>query len=282
MPELITGQAIRLSPLVCRVLAPNPGLMTGPGTNSYLIGQEELVVLDPGPAIDSHVTALLAAAEQMGGRIRHILLTHTHRDHSPAAALLAQRTGARIYGRRPHAGDPAQDFSADIAHEFQQGEDFGWAGLQLKALHTPGHVGNHLCYWLEAERLLFTGDHLINGSTVVIVPPSGHMGDYLRSLQLLQGYDIARLAPGHGDVIENAQGLIAYTIAHRLAREAKVLDKLATLMEADLATLVVPVYDDVNPNLHPLAQYSLHAHLIKLRDEGRVQEQDGRWRLLSV
>jgi glyoxylase-like metal-dependent hydrolase (beta-lactamase superfamily II) len=278
VPELTTGACIAIAPGVHRVLAPNPSFMTGPGTNTYLIGQQELAVLDPGPANADHVAAILAAARQIGGSIRHILLTHTHKDHSPAAALLVEQTGAVIQGRKPFAGDMAQDFSAAISHEPAHGERFVLEGRHIVALHTPGHVGNHVCYWLEEERLLFTGDHLINGSTVVIIPPSGDMGDYIRSLQLLLDYDIARIAPGHGDVIDNAEALIRYTIGHRLAREGKVMEKLTALGEADLPTLVVPVYDDVNPALHALAQYSLLAHLLKLQQDGRVTEAEGLWR----
>jgi hydroxyacylglutathione hydrolase len=277
VPELITGRCIAVAPGVHRVLAPNPSFMTGPGTNSYLLGRDELLVIDPGPPSEAHVEALLAAAREIGAPICHILLTHTHKDHSPAAKLLAEKTGAAIYGRKPFAGDPAQDFSVDIRHEFAHEERFSWVDGEITALHTPGHVGNHVCYWLAEEKLLFTGDHLINGSTVVIVPPSGHMGDYIRSLELLLAYEIAQIAPGHGDIIGDAETLIRYTIGHRLKREAKVLEKLATLKQADIPTLVVPVYDDVNPALHPLAQYSLHAHLIKLRDEGKVQECEGHW-----
>lgn len=280
MPELITGKCVALSPQVHRVLAPNAGFMTGPGTNTYLLGQKELAVLDPGPLDENHVAAILQAAKEIGGEIRWVLLTHTHRDHSPAAARIVAKTGATIYGSKPFAGDPAQDFTADISHEVQHQEHLELGGLKLTALHTPGHVGNHFCYWLEDEKLLFTGDHLINGSTVVIVPPSGHMGDYIRSLELLLGYQIARLAPGHGDLIENAEAIIRYTIHHRLAREQKVLAKLAALHQADLSTLVVPVYDDVSPSLHAIAQYSLHAHLIKLRDEGKVSESAGLWRMV--
>jgi glyoxylase-like metal-dependent hydrolase (beta-lactamase superfamily II) len=282
MPELITGACITIAPGVHRVLAPNPSFMTGPGTNTYIIGEQELTVLDPGPANDGHVEAILAAARQIGGSIRHILLTHTHKDHSPASAALVAHTGARITGLKPFAGDLAQDFSAAISHQPAHDELIILEGRRLRALHTPGHVGNHVCYWLEDERLLFTGDHLINGSTVVIIPPSGDMGDYIRSLQLLLDYPIARIAPGHGDIIDNAEALIRYTIGHRLAREQKVLEKLTALVEADLPTLVVPVYDDVNPALHPLAQYSLLAHLLKLQADAKVNEAGGIWRLAAT
>lgn len=280
MPELITGACVRVAPGVHRVLAPNPSFMTGPGTNSYLVGRQELVVIDPGPDSAGHVQALLAAAQQVGGEIRHILVTHTHKDHSPAARALAEATGAAISGRKPFPDDPAQDVATTITHELGHGEVFRWSEGAITALHTPGHVGNHICYWLGAEKLLFTGDHLINGSTVVIIPPSGHMGDYIRSLELLLDYQIAQIAPGHGDIIDNAEALIRHTIAHRLRREAKVLEKLRELGDADLPTLVVPVYDDVSPALHALAQYSLLAHLIKLREEGKVSEQAECWRVL--
>lgn len=279
MPELIAGQPIALSPLVTRVLAPNPGFMTGPGTNSYLIGRQEIAVLDPGPAISAHVDALLEAALAIGGRIRWIVLTHTHQDHAPAAVELQRRTGASILGQPPLPGDPAQatiPVDAVLAH----GDRLANAEFSLRALHTPGHVGNHLCYLLEKERLLFSGDHLINGSTVVIIPPSGNMADYLRSLELLAVEDIAAIAPGHGDLIANAQALVQYTIHHRLAREAKVLGRLQPAAQT-LAQLVPLVYDDVTPALHAVAQFSLHAHLIKLLAEGRVIEGPEGWALAT-
>jgi len=275
MPELIAGKAVALSARVTRVLAPNPGFMTGPGTNSYLIGEREIAVLDPGPADSAHVDALIAAAEKLGGNIRWIVLTHTHQDHAPAALELKARTGAEILGQAALAGDPAQaliHIDKILAHD----DVLKSAEFSLRALHTPGHVGNHLCYLLEDEALLFSGDHLINGSTVVIIPPSGSMADYLRSLELLSRETIAAIAPGHGDVIDNAQALIQFTIHHRLAREAKVQGRLSSTAQT-LETLTPHVYDDVNPALHPVAHYSLHAHLIKLRDEGKVRETAEGW-----
>jgi glyoxylase-like metal-dependent hydrolase (beta-lactamase superfamily II) len=278
VPELTPGAAIRLSARVTRVLAPNPGFMTGAGTNSYLIGQEEIAVLDPGPAVSSHVEALLAAANGLGGRIRWIVLTHTHEDHAPAAIELQARTGALILGQPPLPGDPAQA-TITVDTVLVHGERLATPGFSLRALHTPGHVGNHLCYLLEEEQMLFSGDHLINGSTVVIVPPSGNMADYIRSLEMLGHENIASIAPGHGDTIANAQALIQYTIHHRLAREAKVLGKLSHEVQT-LAALTPSVYDDVSPGLHAIAQYSLLAHLIKLRQEGKVQESENGWQLI--
>lgn len=251
--------------------------MTGPGTNSYLIGNGELAVLDPGPADPAHVDALLAAARDTGGHIRWIVLTHTHQDHAPAALALRELTGAPILGQSPLPGDPAQA-TLMVDRPLAQGDLVAGEDFVLRALHTPGHVGNHLCYLLEEEDLLFSGDHLINGSTVVIVPPSGNMTDYLRSLEMLSREHIAAIAPGHGDLIPDAQALIQYTIHHRLAREAKVLGKLSTALQP-LAALTPQVYDDVSPSLHAVAQYSLLAHLIKLREDGLALEDNGGWRL---
>lgn len=277
MPELTPGAAIRLSTRVTRVLAPNPGFMTGAGTNSYLIGQDDIAVLDPGPAMSAHIEALLAAAGTLGGRIRWIVLTHTHEDHAPAAIELQARTGAIILGQSPLPGDPAQA-TIQVDTVLAHAERLVTPGFSLRALHTPGHVGNHLCYLLEEEQMLFSGDHLINGSTVVIVPPSGNMADYIRSLEMLSHENIASIAPGHGDTIANAQALIQYTIHHRLAREAKVLGRLSPVAQT-LAVLTPSVYDDVSPGLHAIAQYSLLAHLIKLREDGKARESDSGWQL---
>jgi len=276
---MIAGKAVVLSARVTRVLAPNPGFMTGPGTNSYLIGTQDIAVLDPGPASEAHVDALMKAAAELGGRIRWIVLTHTHEDHAPAALLLREKTGAEILGQSPLEGDPAQA-TLMVDKELEDGDELATAEFTLQAIHTPGHVGNHLCYRLEEEALLFSGDHLINGSTVVIVPPSGNMKDYLASLEKLSHQAISRIAPGHGTLIDNAQALIQYTIHHRLAREAKVLSKMSP-NAITLDQLVPLVYDDVNPALHPVACFSLLAHLIKLRLESHVEEIATGWRLTN-
>jgi len=254
------GLPSRLDRFVTRVIAPNPGMMTGPGTNSYLVGEDALAVIDPGPSIDEHVEALLAAA---AGRIRWILCTHTHVDHSPAAALLKQRTGATVIGRpRPEHGNQDHTFAPDrvLAH----GERVALGGVTLRAIHTPGHASNHLCYLLEETRMLFTGDHVMQGSTVVINPPDGDMRAYLASLELLLSEDIAILAPGHGYLIGAPHKEAKRLIAHRLAREAKVVSALARLGSPTLEELLPAVYDDVPTRLHPVAARSLSAHLAKL------------------
>jgi glyoxylase-like metal-dependent hydrolase (beta-lactamase superfamily II) len=269
------GKPWRLSPRVRRLVAPNPGAMTGPGTNTYLLGDKDVVVLDPGPAIDTHIEAILSAGE---GRIRYIVCTHTHPDHSPAWAAVARETGATVIGALP-AGDDHQDetFSPDI--ELEHGYRLVTDELSLLALHTPGHVSNHYCFLLEEERMLFAGDHIMNGSTVVIIPPGGDMQAYIASLRMLLDYPLLCIAPGHGELIENSRHEIEHLVAHRLRREAKVVEKLAELGQADMDTLVTRVYDDVDPALHPWAMLSMEAHLIKLEREDRARRHAGGWKI---
>jgi glyoxylase-like metal-dependent hydrolase (beta-lactamase superfamily II) len=249
--------------------------MTGPGTNTYLLGREELVVLDPGPAIDSHVAAILAAG---AGRIRYIVCTHTHPDHSPAWQALAEATGATVIGALPE-GDDHQDETFAPDRELEPGYRLVTDELSLLALHTPGHVSNHYCFLLEEERMLFAGDHIMNGSTVVIIPPGGDMQAYIAALEMLLDYPINCIAPGHGELIEDSHQEIERLVRHRLAREAKVVQGLQSLGACDLDTLVQLVYDDVDPGLHPWAKMSMEAHLIKLEREGRAQGAAGTWRL---
>jgi glyoxylase-like metal-dependent hydrolase (beta-lactamase superfamily II)/8-oxo-dGTP pyrophosphatase MutT (NUDIX family) len=280
--ELAPGRPVRLSPRVLRVTAPNGSVMTGPGTNTYFIGEpggRGVAVIDPGPAIDAHVDAIMAAAP---GPIEAILVTHTHRDHSPAAAALKARTGARTCGMRArHPERQDIDFTPDQALAHGDRIPLG-ATTTLRVVHTPGHASNHLCYLLEEEATLFTGDHVMQGSTVVIDPPDGDMAQYLRSLDALLGEDVHWLAPGHGFLIERPHDEVRRLVKHRLARESKVMDRLRQLPRpADLDTLLPLVYDDVPARLHSVARRSLLAHLLKLEEDGRAQESGGRWRLID-
>ena len=275
--ELVPGRAVWLSPRIVRVTAPNPGPMTGPGTNSYLVGEpgaQAWTVIDPGPADPAHMQALQAAVP---GRLERILVTHTHRDHSPGAVALAQATGAPVLGRRaahPEWQDP--DFDPD--RELTGGERFELGpSTTLVALHTPGHASNHLCFWLPEEKLLFTGDHVMQGSTVVINPPDGDMAVYLRSLQRLLDIDLEWLAPGHGFLVAQPHDVVRALVAHRLRREAKVAEALLALRDATLDELVARVYDDVSAALHGVAARSLLAHLLKLQGEGRARFDAPRW-----
>ena len=274
--EIVPGVAVRLSPHIVRVTAPNAGMMTGPGTNSYLVGAgDDWSVIDPGPVDASHLQALLAAAP---GTIRRVLVTHTHVDHSPGAVALAAATGAELLGRR--AGhDQGQDLSFVPARELQHGErlTLGGGALTLRVVHTPGHASNHLCYLLEQERLLFTGDHVMQGSTVVINPPDGDMAAYLRALEALLDEDLDWLAPGHGFLVAQPHGVLRALIAHRLRREALVLDALQQIGRGTLAALVPVVYAEVPTVLHGVARRSLLAHLLKLQGEGRAGVDGDDW-----
>ena len=274
---LTPGVPKRLDAHVTRIVAPNPGMMTGPGTNTYLVGGEDLAVIDPGPAIDSHIAAVLAAG---AGRIRLVLCTHTHMDHSPAAAAIRAATGAVVIGR-PAPAQPGQDAGFAPDRVLEDSDRVMINGLMLRALRTPGHASNHLCYLLENTRMLFTGDHVMQGSTVVINPPDGDMRAYLASLELLLGEDILILAPGHGYLIGEPHREARRLIRHRLAREQKVVWALERMSAPTLEELVVEVYDDVSPRLHGVAQRSLTAHLEKLAAEGRVRALDGRYALLQ-
>jgi glyoxylase-like metal-dependent hydrolase (beta-lactamase superfamily II)/8-oxo-dGTP pyrophosphatase MutT (NUDIX family) len=281
--ELTPGAAVRLSPRLIRVTANNGSMMTGPGTNTYLVGggaANEWAVIDPGPPDDAHVEAILAAAP---GPIRWIFVTHTHKDHSPATVALQARTGAHVHGRI--ADHPQwQDLSFVPDTHLRGGERFTLPGpdgeaSNLLAVHTPGHASNHLCYLLEEEKLLFTGDHVMQASTVVINPPDGDMAAYIASLLALCERDLDWLAPGHGFLMAQPQRAMRAIVAHRHRREAKVLAAVRDLGPASTEALLATVYADVPERLHAMALRSLTAHLFKLRDEAAVIEADGRWSL---
>ena len=248
-------------------------MMTGPGTNTYLLGNDTLTVLDPGPEDAAHLRLILEAG---GGRIRTILVTHTHRDHSPLAATLADATGAQLIGLWPPT-DGRQDETFRPAHAPGDGEHLLLGDVELIAIHTPGHASNCVCYFLASERLLFSGDHVLEGVSPVILPPDGNMAAYLNSLDKLLRYDVERIAPGHGGLIDDAPQVLAALRAHRLARERKTLQMLAGREAVSLDRLTPLVYDDVSAERHAWAQLTLQAHLIKLQGEGRVAECDGRW-----
>jgi len=270
---LTSGQLDTIAPGVRRLVANNPGFMTGPGTNTYLIGQERHLVIDPGPADPRHVERILAETR---GAIDGILVTHTHPDHSPGAKQLASAAGAPLLGR-PAPGDGRQDLSFVPDRVLEDDELIPVDTLAVRALHTPGHASNHVCFLLEGTGLLFTGDHLMQGSTVVIAPPDGSMSDYLQSLERLQNEPVTRLAPGHGLTVEDAQAEIKRIIAHRLQREAKVVARLRTFGPITLDDFVARVYDDVDPRLHPLAKSSLLAHLQKLERDDLAKLIRGQW-----
>lgn len=266
LPPLVPGVASALTPLVRRVLAPNPGMMTGPGTNTYLVGIDEIAVIDPGPDDQGHLDAVAACG---GDRIRWILCTHTHLDHSPGAKGLKKRTGAEIRGYESRDG-------LEVDSPLADGDTLEGTEFRLTAVHTPGHASNHLCFLLTNERLLFSGDHVMDGSTVVISPPDGDMTEYLASLGRLQELRprLRAIAPGHGRLIEDPAARLDDYVSHRLEREAQVLDALGAAGQATPAELVEAIYTDVAQELHPVAARSVWAHLRKLADEGQAEADD--------
>ncbi|WP_246184144.1 MBL fold metallo-hydrolase [Pandoraea anhela] len=281
--DIEPGRIVTLMPGVLRVSASNPGMMTGPGTNTYLIGggpQNAWAVIDPGPDDAAHIDAILRAAT---GAVRQIFVTHTHRDHSPGARLLKEKTGATTYGMAA-LHDEGQDTSFVPDVTLADGDEVTLPdGRRLRAIHTPGHAANHLCYGLNEASLVFTGDHVMQGSTVVINPPDGHMATYLASLEKLAALDARWLAPGHGFVMDRPAQRIARLIAHRLAREASTLAALRQVGPASIETLTPVVYADVPAARHAVAKRSLRAHLEKLAEDGRAAvSSDGRWRSLEA
>jgi glyoxylase-like metal-dependent hydrolase (beta-lactamase superfamily II) len=272
----VTGAVQRLDDAVWRIVAPNPSALTGPGTNTYVVGAHRRVVIDPGCDDRAHLERVLEVA---GGDVERIVCTHSHPDHSPGAAWLRERTGAPVHGLpAPDDGhqDPAYAPDAGLA----DGERIEAGDQLLRAIHTPGHASNHVCLLLEETGLLFTGDHLMSGSTVIIIPPDGSMRLYLDSLSRLRSLPLAALAPGHGALMPGAIVEIERVIGHRLAREQKLARALDARGAATLDDVLPVVYDDVPTFMHAYARYSLLAHAVKLVEEGRAQV-DGdvyRWR----
>lgn len=277
--EVVPGRVDQVSPLIRRVTAPNPGPFTFKGTGTYIVGRGEVAVIDPGPAIETHLEALLAALE--GERVAHILVTHTHLDHSPLSRALQAKRGGEVLAFGPHgSGQPG--FGDSTVH-VEEGGDLTFAPdrrlkdreivsgptYRIEAISTPGHTSNHLCFALAEEKALFTGDHVMGWSTSVIVPPDGDMSAYMASLERLLQRDDEILWPTHGPPVQDPKPFLAAFVAHRQAREAAILACLrdgVTRMRA----IVARIYANVDVRLHPAAALSVRAHLEKLMREGRV------------
>lgn len=249
---------------IVTLLAPNPGPYTGPGTNTYILESDgEVVVIDPGPVIDQHLQAIVAAVE--GSRPKAVIVTHSHVDHAPLAGPLAADLGVATLGHSPGDG-----FVPD--HRLSDGDQVGFGDSRLVVVATPGHSDDHLCFL--SGSVLFTGDHIMGGSTVMVQD----MGDYLRSLEKVARLAASRIMPGHGPVIDNPSEVIDYYIEHRLEREAQIVAAVKA-GDATVGEVVERVYADVDPELHPLAAMSVAAHLRKLHEDGsvRFEEPDDLW-----
>lgn len=269
-----TGEVKQIAPQVWRVVATNSGPLTGPGTNSYVVGESRGIVIDPGPDDEAHLERLLEVA---GGRVDMIVCTHSHTDHSPGAAPLAARTGARVVGMPAPRVDEYQDGTYRPDRVPVDGDRLSDGGFELTVLHTPGHASNHICLLEASSGLLFTGDHLMHGSTVAILPPDGSMSHYLDSLARLRTLPVRDLAPGHGALIEDAHAEIERVIAHRMKRESKVVAALESRGTATLDDILPEVYADVPVAMHPMARYSMLAHVLKLEDDRRVMRAGDSW-----
>lgn len=278
------GQPTRLSPLIQRVIARNPGPFTFTGSGTYLISAGKgSMVIDPGPDLPAHIDAVIAAADSP---ITDIIITHTHLDHCGAARGLAQRTGARILGAGPHPHGPADapvaldegaDFDLVPDQVLADGDIVAADGVVLHVVATPGHTGNHLCLALDAEATLFTGDHVMGWATTVIAPPDGDMGDYMDSLRRIGARGDARLLPTHGAPIEAPGKFIDAVYAHRQGRDRDILAALGA-HGASILEIVPQVYADIDPSLRVAAALNVRAHLEAHLRAGTIREQHGVYR----
>ena len=265
MADLTPGVPSALSPLVRRIVAPNPGPMTGPGTNTYLVGIDEVAVIDPGPDDARHIDAIVGAS--MRERVRWVLLTHTHPDHAPGTERLVKATGAEVlaFARRDRDSGIVPDRTITTGDTIE-GTEFG-----LDVLHTPGHAPNHLCFVLEEERVLFTGDTVLNGTFSVVNPArGGDMAKYMDTLEQLRKRRFRSICPGHGDVIEEPRAKLDEYLKHRRARERQIL-KVLDDGPAKISEIVARLYKDTPDDLQEWAAKQVHAHLLKLRADGKVE-----------
>ena len=261
-------KVVQISPLIKRITAANGSVFTGPGTNTYLVGNEDVTVIDPGPAMEEHIDVILSASEN----IKRILVTHTHPDHSPGTRLLQQKLDVPAFGMLTESSKN-QDMTFSPERILKDGEILEEEEYSLEVVHTPGHASNHLCFILREEKFIFTGDHVMSGSTVVIGPPDGSMKQYIDSLNKLKNYDMEKMAPGHGDILESPYQVADWIINHRLKREEKVFSALKDATRGTPESLVEKVYADVDSSLFPIAKASLLAHLIKLEEDQVISKE---------
>ncbi|MEG3174824.1 MBL fold metallo-hydrolase [Sphingomonas sp. RB3P16] len=281
MSEQLPGVPEQLEPLVARLLAPNPSPFTHTGTQVHLVGTTDLAVIDPGPDDPAHIDAIVQAIA--GRRVRAIVITHTHRDHSPGSRPLAAATGAPIVGCAPLAIDDAgiradASFDRDYAPDrvLAEGDSVEGEGWTLTAIATPGHTSNHLAFALPESRALFSGDHVMGWSTSIVSPPDGNMTAYMASLDKLLGREERIYYPAHGDPIENPQRLVRGMLGHRKQREGQILRALRAA-PATIPEMVARMYVGIDPRLFPAAERSVLAHLIDLRGRDLVTAAGDSW-----
>ncbi|MBA2636074.1 MAG: MBL fold metallo-hydrolase [Sphingomonas sp.] len=270
-----------LEPGIARLLAHNPSAFTFTGTQTYFVGTREVAVIDPGPDLPDHVEAIVAAVGER--RLAAILCTHTHRDHSPAAAPLAERTGAPIIGCAPLAletvgprADAAFDGDYRPGRVLADGESITVDGGTITAVATPGHTSNHLCFAVEGSGALFSGDHVMGWSTTVVVPPDGDMADYMQSLEKLRRRDDRVLYPAHGPPVTKPKQYLRGLIGHRLQREKQVL-QLVGEGRSTISEIVAAAYPGLDPRLVAAAGGSVLAHLVDLERRAKVEARDDQW-----
>ncbi len=258
-----------VAPGVSRLLAPNPSLMTGPGTNTYIVGARDLIIIDPGPDLPEHVDAILATVRELRGRVVASLVTHAHRDHLPAAYRLRERVGIPIFG---HLDVPGVDKA------LRDGDEIRVESVLLAALETPGHADAHLCFWCEAEHLLFSGDLIAGTGTVVLGETPGSLTRYRSSLRRLEALGPSTILPGHGPIVPDGLSKIREYLAHRAERDQQILDVLR-LGPATVGMLVRYLYLDTPTPLHPMAERNVRAHLECLAELHRVRCDGDTWSL---
>jgi glyoxylase-like metal-dependent hydrolase (beta-lactamase superfamily II) len=275
------GTAIELSPLIRRITCNNPGPFTFKGTNTFIVGRGNVAIIDPGPDDEAHLAALLKAVA--GETVSHILVTHTHMDHSPLAAKLSAATGARTYAAIIPTNSETnsnvrldanidRDFVPDVS--LSDGDLMEGKGWTVEAVLTPGHLANHMCFSLREENFLLTGDHVMAWATTVVAPPDGNMSDYMGSLRKLLKRNEEIYHPAHGPERRNPQALVRGILTHRQMREDAIYNRVKA-GDGGIAQIVAHIYNDIDPQLHGAAQLSTQAHLEHLVQKGRIEERNG-------
>jgi len=271
------GEVVTLTPNLRRVTSPNPSMFTFKGTNTYIVGHGKVAVVDPGPVSDVHAAAILKAVE--GETVTHIIATHTHNDHSPGIPAIKAATGADTYGFGPHGVGARRNWpfdspeGGDMAfqpdHRVADGELIEGEGWTLEAIHTPGHISNHLCLALKEDNVLLSGDHVMGWSTSIVSPPDGDMTHYMASLRKLLDRNETVYYPGHGGPVEKPQRFVSAFIAHRKARETQIRSCLADGPKT-IPAMVAVMYANVDQNLHRAAGRSVLSHLLAMWERNEI------------